>query len=353
MRSLLLASILLGGTSWSTAAPAPREQAITRALDYLKKTQSAADGTWKASRYNANPAVTSLAVMAFLSAGHQPGKGPYGETIERGIRAVLKAQHPNGLIASNRTHEMYHHGIATLMLAQAIDQSDGKLRAELRKALDRAVAVILKAQRTVGVGRGGWRYQVVRVGDSDMSVTGWQVPSLVAARRVGCTVPQERIDQAVAFVRRCYDARSGGFAYRPFAHLTCICTQSGMLALVLCGKDGRGEPEVLRGAAYLRKNPLRWNMPYFSDALYHGAQLTAVMGTDRTEPLSKELGEALDKLLADVLKRQKEDGSWPTAGFDSVVGPHYTTAMAVLALTAQDRRLVPFREEKPRPKGAR
>src|SRR3954454_10251291 len=77
------------------------DASIKKALKYLAATQNE-DGSWGAGAgaRGRNPAITGLAVMAFLSAGHVPGEGPYGKVVEKGIRAVVKMQHPNGLIAS-------------------------------------------------------------------------------------------------------------------------------------------------------------------------------------------------------------------------------------------------------------
>src|SRR5262249_24105433 len=154
------------------AKDTPVDKAIERGLVFLHNTQDRADGSWRAGPGGKNPAITSLAVMAFLSAGHVPGEGRYGETVEKGVRWVLKEQRPNGLIASDGGHEMYHHGIATLMLAEVAGMTDGDLGRQVRKGLEKAVAVILKAQRVRGPERGGWRYQVAHVGGSDLSVTG-------------------------------------------------------------------------------------------------------------------------------------------------------------------------------------
>src|SRR5262249_12905595 len=142
----------------------PLDRSIDRALEFLHNNQDKGDGGWSAGRGGKNPAVTSLAVMAFLSAGHVPGEGRYGQTVEGGVRWVLKAQQPNGLIAANGGHEMYHHGIATLMLAEAAGMTSGDLAKEVRHKLEKAIAVILKAQRTgSSPDRGGWRYQVAHV----------------------------------------------------------------------------------------------------------------------------------------------------------------------------------------------
>src|SRR5262249_40466780 len=73
---------------------------IDRAIAYLHQTQDK-DGSWKAGGHGKNAAITGLAVMAFLSAGHVPGEGRYADTIEKGINAVLEMQQTNGLIGSN------------------------------------------------------------------------------------------------------------------------------------------------------------------------------------------------------------------------------------------------------------
>src|SRR6266481_6147430 len=120
---------LLSSVSSAADPPAKRtelDDSIDRALVFLQRMQEA-DGSWKSSRSGRNPAVTALAVMAFLSAGHVPGEGRYGDTVEKGIEWVLHQQHTNGLIAAEGGHEMYHHGICTLMLAEVAGMTDGKL----------------------------------------------------------------------------------------------------------------------------------------------------------------------------------------------------------------------------------
>src|SRR5262249_58913178 len=119
-----------------------------RALDYLKSAQNP-DGAWESGGFGRAPSVTSLAVMAFLSAGHVPGEpGPYREAVERGIRYVLDHQRSNGLLVSNTSHgPMYCHGISTLMLAEVVGMTaDSVLAARAREALGRAVKLTVMAQ---------------------------------------------------------------------------------------------------------------------------------------------------------------------------------------------------------------
>src|SRR5690348_15882525 len=108
--------VLFGAAALAPAADPPvkdeqLDKSIDQALAFLASTQLQ-HGGWQAGPRGAgqaNPAVTSLCVMAFLSAGNVPGEGRYGENVEKGIRWVLKAQQDNGLIAGNGGQEMYHH----------------------------------------------------------------------------------------------------------------------------------------------------------------------------------------------------------------------------------------------------
>src|SRR5258707_11316197 len=124
MRHFLAAFLILGllVQPASAAKPllkkTPVDNAVEKALEFLSNTQNKTDGSWTVGGKGKHVAVTSLAVMAFLSAGHVPGEGLYGKAVERGVRWVLSMQRPNGLIANDGGHEMYHHGIATLMLAE-------------------------------------------------------------------------------------------------------------------------------------------------------------------------------------------------------------------------------------------
>jgi prenyltransferase beta subunit len=338
MRLIAVAlSLLFLSAPAARAADAPKkdkklEEAVNQALVFLKNTQRD-DGSWSAGQAGAsNPAITGLCVMAFLSAGHVPGEGPYATTIEKGIRAVLKSQQANGLLATEGHHEMYHHGICTLMLAEVAGMTEGPLAEEVRKKLERAVAVILKAQRKDGVNRGGWRYTVNGV-DTDISVTGWQVMALRAAKNLGCDVPPEAIERAIEYVKRCQDTYSGGFRYMPGRGVTVACTGTSILALEICGKDQHRSPEVLKAAGFLLKYPPQWGGEQFSYSMYYCSQATFQLGGQYWNSYREQMHKVL-------LNNRSDSGGW--FGVDHVsqiYGAKYTTAMAVLALTVEYRYL--------------
>jgi hypothetical protein len=197
--------------------------AIDRGLKYLARTQQD-DGSWRSDagkkvndEYKPfargvnvpHVGVTSLAILAFLAGGHLPGRGPYGETVEKAVRFVLDQAQPSGMLAANETR-MYSHAFATLALAEVYGMAPD-LR--VRQVLENAVDFTVRCQNETG----GWRY-VPFTRDSDMSVTVCQVVALRAAKNVGFKVPQATIDRAIGYViRSAYTdgEELGGFRYQP------------------------------------------------------------------------------------------------------------------------------------------
>jgi hypothetical protein len=339
-----LAIVLLAAPAPAADEPAKKadgptkdelDKSVDRALDFLQRTQLP-DGGWKGQN-DVNPAVTSLAVMAFLSAGHVPGEGKYGETVEKGVRWVLAAQADNGLIAKEGQQEMYHHGICTLMLAEVAGMTDGKLGEEVLKKLEKAVKLILNAQRKDdNADRGGWRYHWKPGQDnpaSDMSVTAWQVMALRAAKNLGCDVPADAIDRAVEYIKRCREPDSGGFRYTPTGRMTVACTGASVLSLELCGKKEHGTPELNKAGAYLVKAGPKFSHEFCFYALYYCSQAVFQLGNNYWESYRPQLHDLL-------LKSQKDNGSWFANSGDAMQGgPNYCTAMCVLSLTVEYRYL--------------
>jgi hypothetical protein len=327
---LLLLPFFLGDTSVAQVPPRKDklEEHIDRALVFLRNMQEK-DGSWTYVSEKSH-AITSLCVLAYLSAGHVPGEGPYGAALEKGVRWVLANQLPNGLFAANGGNEMYQHGISTLMLAEVFGMIDSALARELKPKLEKGVQIILRAQKTASSPhRGGWRY-TVDSHDADMSVTGWQLLALRAAKNVGCDVPGERIDMAVEYVKRCRDSSNGGFCYTPFGGATVPCTGTGILALEICGKERHHTREALQGGSYLLKRPLAWNDGYFFYGVYYSSQAMFQLGNNYWNFYRPQL----HKVLFD---NQQANGGW--IGQSEGICPSYSTAMAVLALTVEYRFL--------------
>jgi hypothetical protein len=332
----LLTPLAQAGDAGRTAEDKKTDKAIEQALAFLAQLQDRTDGAWR-TRTNKSPAVTSLAVMAFLSAGHVPGEGKYGPVLEKAIRRVLRFQQTTGLIANpgESSQEMYDHGISTLMLAEVAGMTEGALGDEVRNALERAIAVILKGQRRgTGPERGGWRYQVAHVGGSDISVTGWQIMALRAAKNLGCDIPPSAIENAIDFIRRCRNESNNGYRYSPHDGVTVPCTGTSILALELCGKQLHHSPEVLKAGGFLirEENLPRWGNGHFFYGVYYGSQATFQLGGNYWAVYRPRAREA-------ILTNQQANGSWTGGPIDASFGPAYCTSMAVLALTVEYRLL--------------
>lgn len=326
-RSLLAALFLLAAP---LSAVAVEDQAvddgIVNALRFLAQQQQP-NGSWKIELTGDSTAATSLAVMAFLSAGHVPGEGPYGQAVDRGISYVLGHQKPTGMIVEATGHgPMYDHGISTLMLSEVAGMTPREQSLQVRKALEKAVSVILKAQQVRKAAReaGGWRYQP-NSPDSDLSVTGWQLLALRAAKDIGCDVPADNIELAVGYVKKCGNGR--GFGYQPGNGPTSTLTSCGVLALQVC--DHHADVEVTNGIDYLQRQPLLFDEPWFFYGVYYNAISAYKYGGPEWERTKAQL-------FRELLSNQQPLGSWRARNNnESTQGQIYATSMAVLALTVE------------------
>lgn len=314
-----------------TARDKQVDRAVVGALKYLASNQQPS-GAWLLQQNGESTAATSLAIMSFMAAGHVPGEGPYGSRIDRGIRWVIDHQQRNGMIVHNQSHgPMYSHGISTLMLAEVAGMVHGKLGRDVRLALERGIEVILKAQNVSKSKKhaGGWRYHSTSA-DSDLSVTGWQLLALRAARNIGCDVPAENIDQAVEYVNNCV-GETPGFGYQPGSSSTPTLSGVGILALEVCGEHH--SPAVLRAAGELVRRPLKYdNRFYFYGAYYCTVGMFKVGGD--------QWNAVRPQLIDELLEHQESDHSWIARyGNEKGAGRIYCTAMAVLALTVEYRYL--------------
>ena len=184
---------------------APTREAIERGLRFLVRTQNA-DGSWTSDAGNKvneeyavpqgqqnvhHVGVTALGILAFIAAGHVPGRGPYGAVVDRAVAFLLSRVATDGFVAADGTR-MYSHAFATLAMAEVYGMSKAP---DLREKLQAAVELTAKCQNSTG----GWRYVPGAV-DSDMSVTVCQMTALRAARNVGIRVKQSTIDAALKYV---------------------------------------------------------------------------------------------------------------------------------------------------------
>lgn len=314
------------------ASDAPRDRALRSALAFLRS-RAGEDGAVGGRQYVT--ALTSLAVTAHLASGVTFADPAHGAWLRRCLRFVLSMQDGQGYFGAKDGSRMYGHGIAMLMIAEALGElgGDEELEAATRDALARAVLVAVDAAnvRKPPEHQGGWRYGPGD-GDSDLSLSGWQLMGLHAAKAVGVAVPDEVLARAVAYARSLttFDGKVG---YQRRGEDRPALRGLGMLCYAMGGEEQ--DEVVTRIAEAVMRDPIRWSGEWFFYRAYYDA-----VGMSRARP---RLWEKYSPVLCEVLvSNQRADGSWPGPPGDneSRHGDVYVTSMAVLAL-AVDRHLLP------------
>lgn len=333
------------------------EQSIERALAWLAGEQNT-DGSFSAPD-SAQPAATSLAVMAYLSKGHMPGEGPYGKQIEAAIDYVLRVQQSNGLLAtsgagmrssvgtefqergvptSGKTAN-YNHAIAGLMLTEVYGTTERSRAAKLKPAILKALAFTRQTQatpKTYPQDQGGWRYlNSLTSSESDVSVTSWQLMFLRSARNAEFAVPKQYVEEAVGYVLRCWEEREGVFYYKTSGserRWSRGMVGAGALSLAMAGQHQTRIAQ--RAGDWLLAHPFqsfgetvgRGDRFFYSS--YYCSQAMAQLG-------GRHWKQFFPGFVSVLLRAQQSSGEWPPEpyGSDQMFGNTYTTAMAVLSLT--------------------
>ena len=302
------------------------EQAVTRGVVHLAGLQKA-DGSLTDHWGNVT-AIVGLTGKAFLAAGVTPDDPVHGETLVKLITFIVDSQREDGLLwregAENITGHalMYAHGIATGFLAECSGLVDEPLQERVHQALTKALALILRAQ---GAG-GGWRYSVTPSGE-DLSVSGWSLLALRAARINGAAVPEEAIARAVRYVQACRGV-NGGFHYMPSRGPTGGSTMTGVGLLCMMLTGGHDDPlNASAGDIILASTQPDGRVIPGGGAnvagkgeytLYHCTLAMYQLGGDHWERYA-------ERVIPGMVARQGPQGNW---------GDVYTTAIHVICLCA-------------------
>lgn len=305
-------------------------------LQYLVKQQDK-KGQWPRSQYGAGPGTDGLCCLALMSSGEDPNFGRYATNIRGAVRSIIRRQNKkSGLLAQNAGHgSMYHHGFATLALAEAYGAVNDNLLWKSEKdnlgtigaALEAAVGCIITSQNQNP--HGGWRYSPTAK-DADTSVTGANIVALLAARNAGLEIPDENIDKAVKLFENCtgpsgavaYSVGGSGFAFGDsLARSSIAC----LTLAVAKRKDSAAYEKTLRHLTERIDQPANqwkyYTRYYMAQALFQG-DFDSWKKWDQinTEMLQEEAGE---------------DGS--------IGGGPYSTSMSLLSM-ALNFRFLPIYE---------
>lgn len=306
------------------------EEAVRKGFEYLRRQQKP-DGSFGQGRFGQHVGVSSLCAIALMADGHLPGRGEFGESVQKALDFVLDHSTETGLLVSDETHgPMYGHGFAALFLGEiyGMNQDDDRVR----DALVRAVQLIVSSQND----EGGWRYNPVP-DDADVSVTICQVMALRSARNAGIKVPKSTIDDAIRYVRACQNS-DGGFRYmKDLGGSAWPRTAAGVASLFYAGVYE--DQSIERGLDYLKQNAFPrggggfaggFSQPHYFYGHYYAVQAMYLAGGDRWKSWWPAIR---DELLA----KQNPDGSWSDPQGDA-----YGTAMALIVLQMPKRYLPIF-----------
>jgi hypothetical protein len=326
------------------------DRAVDRGIAYLA-TQQEQNGSFSSSVMS-QPGITSLCVLGMLARGHQPGRGLYGERIERAIDYVLDLQDSEtGRISEwvvlgqglEGVHGTYNHAISGVMLAEVYGMTRADRHERIRTAILRALKFTreLQTRPKASVDRGGWRY--LQRNGSDLSVTSWHLMFLRSARNAEFNVPEEWVKDAMGYVHRSFDVNERGFVYALHgSNYTCTraTVGAGILNLELGGEHNSETARVagdwILDHSFEPYNNYRGKKDSFHyGAFYCSMAMFQLGGTywDRFFP----------KLLRVLADAQNGDGSWPEDALPEYVGykKTFSTAFAVLAL-ATPYQLLPI-----------
>ncbi len=308
---------------------------VTFGLERLAAMQSE-EGSFGGLRYPRHVGITAIACLAFMADGNLPGRGVYGETVQRGLEFMLANINETGLIAADTSHgPMYGHGFATLFLGEVYGMTAGggdtRFAQELHEKLVKAVRLIVQTQND----EGGWRYYPVPH-DADVSVTICQIMALRSARNAGIEVPKSTIDRAVEYVRLCQHEGDGGWRYQLTSGGSAWPRSAAGVASL--NYAGIYEDEAVdKGIEYLKRTAMPGrgssNRSHYFYGHYYAVQAMYLYGGTSWATWWPAIREEL-------IGEQREDGAWN----DNHAGPAYGTSMALIILQMPKRYLPIFQK---------
>ena len=307
--------------------------AIDKGLKYLLANQRA-DGSWASTKAGDRAvAITSLALMAFMSRAEFPGLGPNGEALNRAKDWLLARAKvaPSGYMGST----MYEHSLAILALTEMCGMTRDLKNDEdaMHKAIKAGVEVITRSQSDGG----GWRYQPTPNAGHDTSVTVMVFIALASARQAGIVVPNVTITKVIKYFKSATSQNTGGFNYIPTGKArndSIACTGGGAYAAQLAGvRDSEMVNSAIRYLKERLPGIINNNFGHYYYGHYYAIQAMVQAGDDHYAKWYPLIRDAL-------IRKQNAQGAWIGAGnVKKVVG--YETPVAIIIL-ATPHRYIPI-----------
>jgi hypothetical protein len=340
---------------------AATESAVLAALMWLSRHQEK-EGRWDTVKYIpgrpmryggsegkmkfADPAVSSLALLAFLGAGHTNKGGRFRDNVRRALTWLISQQNADGSFGKAQWMQLvgsYNTTIGALALAEAAGMRCGS---EAELAAQKAIDFICSHQNA----NGSFGYM------KGTSVSGWAMMALKSAKSAKLNVKDGVMEKCLEFFDACTEGPGADASYDgvakvgykargqySFASKGYSLTAVGMLMRQYMGKDQ--DDMILVGYAnHLMTQLPEWNFAFNGTTdrqsfyyWYYATLSLFQMGQDywkKWNTVMKKVvvdnqrkGGPMDGSLNDV------DGSWdPDAVWAAWGGRVYSTAILCMCL---------------------
>ncbi len=358
--TVLMLACACSGSTWAEGewevTPESR-QALERGLNWLAENQGP-NGDWESDDLG----LIGMGALAFMADGHAPGRGKYGQPLDRAINKILSSPRPSGLLnVSDPQRDMYNHGLTTFVLGQAHGMTHDT---RINQVLDRALKLIAFTQAEDG----GWDYRAVRRDNGhDLSLAVMQAKALRSAMDTGIEVAPEVVDLAIGSVREHYSPEGvsrdaseaeqkkypGQFTYtRHGGKASLAMAAAGVVCLQEFGQydDWRiaKNMEVIHAEiAKLKekKNENNGRLPFDAYTLYYVGQALYQTGGEDWERSYPALRDAVIASQFNRPDDMRYHGMWHAgAHVNNMPGDLYGTAVGCFIL-AMPNRYLPILQE--------
>jgi hypothetical protein len=320
------------------------ENAVDKALQWLAYHQEA-DGHWDSAKYGAtkgkvDTAMTSLALLAFLGAGHTEKVGTYKDNVTRGVGWLIGHQEANGLVFDRTDAAGINFGYSAAMATMALSEAAGMANIKgTREAAQKSVNYCVDIhQNGEGSDKLGWRY-APKSDPADISNSGWFVMALKSAKVAGVHVDPAAFEGAIKYIDSLEQKNAGPDAgYGPPSRFlyclpnTTVSKHRDSAIGVLCRQFLGWKKEDLQASVelYIQDGGTpavaKTDLYYW----YYGALSTFQQGGDIWKRWNEDMKTAL---LPTQCKGGDDEGSWTPAGdFNDNWGRVGQTALSALCL---------------------